>query len=157
LLQGHPRVRGESAPIRLIEQLADVEAKESGGDQPEKGERGIAAADVFRVHPGAPEPLLLGELVQRRPGIRDGDEMRAGSALRLRVPLREMPRSARLQSVHQRAEVAIERSDLGRGAALRRDEEERASEIETVDRAANGIGNGRVEHPQVEPTTLLAE
>ena len=95
--------------------------------------------------------------MQRRPGVGDGDEVRARSALRLRVALRELSLRTRFEPVHQRPEVAIERTYFRRGSALRGDEKERAREIEAVERVADRVGSGRVEHAQIESAGLLAE
>ena len=64
--------------VGLVEELSHVEAEERRGDEPEEGERAVAAADVRRIRPDAEEAFLAGEVLERRAGIGDGDEVRSG-------------------------------------------------------------------------------
>ncbi len=98
---------------------------------------GIAECNV-------PEPIALGDLLQLRAGIGDGDEARSRLARR-RPPLRALE------------EILLQDIRLERAAGLARHDEERSGRI---DRAFDGPDLrriGRIEHQQLGAAGLLPE
>src|SRR4051812_8086673 len=140
LVQRDSIIGGERDALGFVEELFHFQTEERRGNEAEVRERAVAAADVLRIRPGPPEAFLLGEILQR--STRIGNRHEVASTLAARK---------------LRAEVPVEGIDLGGGAALRRDEEERLREVEALDGIADRVGGGGVEDPQVEAALLLSE
>jgi hypothetical protein len=101
-----------SSLVRGLEQGAELESRERGGDGAEHRQRREASADLRIAEEDAPEVAALGELDQRAPGVGDRREVRSSR-----------PGPERLLGPGQ--EVAGERLRLHRASRLGRHDEQR--------------------------------
>ncbi len=113
---------------RAREQPLEVDPEQRGGDEPERGQRRVAAADRRLAREDRPEPAPAGELLQGRAGIGDRDPL---LAVRRALP----------EEVHVRAGLE------GR-PRLRRGDEQRPPEVEAIEERADCARVRGVEHVQ---------
>ena len=75
-----PRVRaaGLAHAARAGKNIADIGADQRRRHQTKDGQSGITAADIVRRTERCAEMSILGEFLQRRAGIGDGDKVAAG-------------------------------------------------------------------------------
>ena len=65
--------------LRSLQECADVNARQRGGNHAEIGQGGVSSADIRRSRENPAEFLFASQLLRGRPRIRDGDEIFAGA------------------------------------------------------------------------------
>ena len=115
------------------EQPADIEPHRGRRHQAEIRQHRIAAADARNAERDVAEPIALGDRLQLRPGIGDGDE----------------PRSRFVgadRSLRALEEILLQDIRLERAAGLARHDEESSGRIDLAFDRSDLRGIGRVEH-----------
>ena len=130
--------------LRCVEQPADIEAHRGGGHQAEIRQHRIAAADARNAKRDVAEPIALGDRLQLRSGIGDGDE----------------PRSRLVgadRSLHALEEILLQDIRFERAAGLARYDEERSGRVDLAFDRSDLRRVGRVEHQQLGMAVLTSE
>ena len=131
----HHRLRGRSS------KLADIQAHHGGGHQAEIRQHRIAAADARQPKRDMAEVIALGDRLQLRPGIGDGNEVRSRPFVADR-------------SLRALEEILLEDIRLERAAGFARHDEERARRIDLALDRADLRRIGRIEHQQLGMAVL---
>ena len=97
--------------LAAVQQRLDADAHQRRRDEPEVRQHRVAAADVGRVEEAAAQPVVVGEALERAPGVGDRDE---------------------LLGAGQRVEIVVLRERLDRRPGLGRDDEQRLLEVDRV-------------------------
>jgi hypothetical protein len=139
----HRVAAGLDHGVGAVEQRLDVDADQRRGHEAEEGQGREAPADRGRVEEGAAEARLGRELVERPAGVGDGDEMYARARYRGGLDLC--------------AEILVEGQGLGRGPGLGGDDEERARQVEPIERVLDRRRIGRVEQEEIRVAHLGPE
>jgi hypothetical protein len=107
-------------------------------------EQGVPAADAGLAEEDVPELVALSDLLHRRAGIGNGDEMPPGLLLAHRL-------------THPFKEVLLQDIGLERAAGFARHDEQRARRVDPVLKLPDLCRVGRIEHQELGRKGLAAE